>query len=284
MREKYCTLNVYFCRADDDMPQKITSIKNPRIKELLDLQSKPAARRKHKLFIVEGRKEIFRAAGAGYRLVSLWYCPDIGEGAYLDEILVAFQPGELIEVTPAVYAKIAYRGSTEGLVAVASTRELHLDNIRLGPNPLILVAEAIEKPGNLGALLRSADAAGVDAVLVGDPLVDLYNPNVVRSSIGTLFTSQVVADSTGNIIAWLREKGICIYATALSASVCYDEVDYTIPCALVMGTEATGLTPAWLEASDKNIIIPMRGNADSLNVSVTAAIVLFEACRQRRRN
>jgi len=265
------------------MPLKISSIRNPKVKELLDLQSKPAARRKHKLFIMEGRNEILRAAGAGYRLESLWYCPGIGEGTFLDEIIQACHPGELIEVTPAVYEKIAYRGSTEGLMAVAPIRALHLTGIRLSPNPLILVAEAIEKPGNLGALLRSADAAGVDAVLIGDPHVDLYNPNVIRSSIGTLFTCQVAADSKENIIAWLRENRICIYATALSASFPYDEVDYTLPCAIVLGTEATGLTPAWLEASDKNIIIPMMGKADSLNVSVTAAVVLFEACRQRHR-
>jgi RNA methyltransferase, TrmH family len=168
-----------------------------------------------------------------------------------------------------------------GVVALAKPKKISFETLKLSQNPLLLVLEKVEKPGNLGAILRTADAANVDAVIICDPQTDIYNPNVIRSGIGCVFTKQVVACSNKECIAFLKEKGISIFSTALTASKPYTEINFTVAAAIVMGTEATGLTQEWLENSTQNIIIPMLGEIDSMNVSVSAAIVVFEALRQR---
>jgi len=167
-------------------------------------------------------------------------------------------------------------------VAVSFPPENSLEKIKLSQNPLIIVLEAVEKPGNLGAILRTADAAGADAILVCDPLTDIFNPNTIRSSLGCVFSVPVVACSSHEAIHWLKSKSIQIFTTYLEASINYLDANYTQPTAIVSGTESTGLSQQWINAADQNLIIPMLGIADSLNVSVSTAIVLFEALRQRR--
>ena len=188
----------------------------------------------------------------------------------------------IIEVTPEIYGKIAYRGGTEGIMAEVRVRNLSLEDLRLRPDPLIVVLESVEKPGNLGAVLRSADAAGADAVLVCDPLTDLYNPNLIRSSLGGIFTVPCVATDSPSAIAWLKEHGIRILTAQLQDSVWYYDSDMKGGTAIVIGTESTGLTGIWRVSADEHIRIPMLGRLDSLNASVSAAILLFEAVRQRQ--
>ena len=187
----------------------------------------------------------------------------------------------LIETPEQLYKKIAYRDSTEGIIAEVAYKERTLEDLNLPENPVVVVLESVEKPGNLGAVLRSADAAGADAVLIGDPLTDLYNPNLIRASIGAVFTVPVVAAPSAQIIAFLKERGIQILTAQLQDSSLYYDVDMRRGTAIVMGTESTGLTDLWRKAADAHIRIPMLGRLDSLNVSVSAAILLFEAVRQR---
>ena len=189
---------------------------------------------------------------------------------------------KVFEVSRNVYEKIAYRGGTEGIIAEIKYKDRKLEDIRLKENPLVIVLESVEKPGNLGAVLRSADAAGADAVIICDPLTDLYNPNLIRSSIGAIFTRQVVAATSEETIAWLKAHGISILTAQLQDSSLYYDTPMTGPTAIVMGTESTGLTDIWRKAADRHILIPMLGALDSLNVSVSAAILLYEAVRQRR--
>jgi TrmH family RNA methyltransferase len=188
---------------------------------------------------------------------------------------------EVIIITQEVYQKIAYRNSTEGVIAISEAKDLNLEHLDLSANPLILVAEAPEKPGNIGALLRTADAAGLDAVIIANPLTDLYNPNIIRSSVGCLFTNSIATGSTSAIIDYLNKNQISIFCAALQASIPYTECDFTQGAAIVVGTESTGLSSNWLKESDQNIKIPMHGEIDSMNVSVAAGILIFEAKRQR---
>jgi TrmH family RNA methyltransferase len=256
----------------------ITSTHNPKIKSLLALE-KPRERRKQQLFLVEGKKEIGMALNAGYKIGNLFYCVDIFPEKDLKSL--GIEDKLLVPVTKELFDKIAVRENSGGVVAVAEMKTHRLEDIRLGKNPLVLVLESVEKPGNLGALLRTSDAAGVDAVILCDPQTDFYNPNVVRSSIGCIFTQQVAAATSEETIAWLRKNNIAIYCTYLKASRPYHEVNYTLPSAIVMGTEATGLSDVWVKNTQANIIIPMRGKIDSMNVSTAAAVVVFEAVRQR---
>ena len=261
------------------MHTKITSIQNPLIKEILQLQRKSRTRKKSGLFIIEGKREILLAIKGGYTLDKILFCPDIFNENDLNLFQTASESN--IQITVEVYQRIAQRESTEGVIAIAKSRELLLENIVLKDNPLILVAEAPEKPGNIGALLRTADAANVDAVLIANPKTDLYNPNIIRSSVGCVFTNQIATGTSSEIIAFLKKNDIAIYCAALSASKAYQTINYAMPTAIVVGTEAIGLSSEWLENATQNIIIPMQGQIDSLNVSVSAAILIFEAKRQR---
>ena len=263
----------------------ITSTQNPKIKNLLLLQEKSKARREQGLFVVEGRRELEHCIAAGYTIRTVFVCPEIARWpvwAGYDEAVIPGLTGDLIEIPETVYRKVAYRESTEGIIAEVECKSPSLEDLQLPENPLIVVLESVEKPGNLGAVLRSADAAGADAVLVCDPLTDLYNPNLIRASIGAVFTVPTVACSSADAIAFLQERGIQILTAQLQDSSFYYDMDMRRGTALVMGTESTGLTAAWRKAASAHIRIPMLGRLDSLNVSVSAAILLFEAVRQRQ--
>ncbi len=258
--------------------KQITSVQNPFIKLLVLLQEKAKNRKQTGTFIIEGKREIEIAIKGGYELETVLFYPEICSETEAKKIA---KTADLIEINKDIFQKLAYRDTTEGVLAVAKTKSLQLSDLVLSDNPLILVAEAPEKPGNIGALLRTADAANLDAVIIANPKSDLYNPNIVRSSVGCLFTNQIATATTDEIIAFLKEQKINFYCATLQNSTSYHTQDYTTPTALVVGTEATGLSQEWREAATQNIIIPMQGEIDSMNVSVAAAILIFEAKRQR---
>lgn len=261
--------------------ESITSAQNPKIRDLLSLQEKSRERRKKGLFVVEGRRELLHCIEAGYEPYSVFFCKDIIDANILEEIAEAAGECSFFEIPQHLYDKVAYRGGTEGVIAELKCKDMQLEALKLKENPLVVVLEAVEKPGNLGAILRSADASGVDAVIVCDPLTDLYNPNLIRSSIGAIFTVPVATASSEDTIKWLKANNIKIYTAQLQDSKWYYDTDMEGGTAIVMGTEATGLTDAWRKAADAHIKIPMLGKLDSLNVSVSAAILMFEAVRQR---
>ena len=268
--------------------ESITSAQNPKIKELLALQEKSKERRKKGLFVVEGRRELLHCIEAEFEPHTLFVCRDILSDKDFDKILGAIEENfcgstyPIIEISQQLYDKVAYRGGTEGIIAEMHCKELSLEGLKMKENPLVVILESVEKPGNLGAVLRSADASGVDAVIVCDPLTDMYNPNLIRSSIGAIFTVPVATASSEDTIAWLKSKGIKIYTAQLQDSEWYYDTDMKGGTAIVMGTEATGLTNIWRKAADAHIKIPMLGRLDSLNVSVSAAILMYEAVRQRK--
>ncbi|MEQ8423721.1 MAG: RNA methyltransferase [Cyclobacteriaceae bacterium] len=260
------------------MSPTLTSTSNPKIRHLLTLD-KARERRKENLFSIEGLKELLLAKEAGYKVFSVFYCEEMVEAKEL--ISLGFGNSQLQSVSKQVFEKIAYRETTGGVVGIAEMRHSTLAQLTLNKNPLLLILEAVEKPGNLGAILRTADAAGVDAVICCDPQSDFYNPNVIRSSVGCVFTNQIAVADTDQTIEWLRKNQIKIFCTYLEGSVAYTAVNYNQPCAIVMGSEASGLTEEWVKNADSNIVIPMKGKIDSMNVSVSAAITVFEALRQR---
>jgi len=265
------------------MIKEISSTQNSFIKELIQLKEKSRVRKKKSLFLIEGLRELSIALKGNYSVTKILFLPKIIDLSEIEKMFDKNNLPEFIAITDDVYKKIAYRETTEGVIALAKTKNHSITDLKLNTkNPLILIGESIEKPGNIGAILRTADAANIDAVIIANPKTDLYNPNVVRSSVGCLFTNKVVTGSNEEIISWLKENNVNIYSAALSASKPYTEIDYTHPSAIVVGTEATGLTNEWLDASTQNIIIPMEGEIDSMNVSVSAAIILFEAKRQRK--
>lgn len=273
--------------------ETITSAQNPRIKELLALQEKSRLRRGKNLFVVEGRRELEHCADAGFRVRTLFACREICPENDLENIIGKIRKAEkampqatdggpdIVEIPAALYEKTAYRGGTEGVIAEVEYRERTLETLTLRENPLVAVLESVEKPGNLGAVLRSADAAGADAVIVCDPLTDLYNPNLIRASIGAIFTVPTVATTSEKALEWLKGNDIQILTAQLQDSVPYYDTDMTKGTAVVMGTESTGLTDIWRRNADRHIRIPMLGSLDSLNVSVSAAILMYEAVRQR---
>ena len=262
------------------MIKEITSTQNPFIKQLLLLKEKSRERNKSGLFLIEGKREISLALKGNYKIETILFYSEL----FSEEQLNTLTTKQLntIEVSKEVYQKLAYRETTEGVIAIVKSKDLSLNTITLkSKNPLILIVEAPEKPGNIGALLRTADAANVDAVIIANPKTDLYNPNIIRSSVGCVFINQVATGSTSEIIQFLKENNINIYCAALQASVEYQTQDFTKPTAIVVGTEATGLSDEWLQHATQNIIIPMQGEIDSMNVSVAAGILIFEAKRQR---
>lgn len=260
----------------------ITSIQNPLIKQLLLLKEKSRERRKQGLFVIEGKRELGLAIEAGYTIDTLCYCDTLIPLADLRHELTFNDNVRVINISLDIYKKLAYRDTTEGVIAMVQSKPHELPHLHIkNENAFILVAEAPEKPGNIGALLRTADAANLDAVLIANPKTDLYNPNIIRSSVGCVFSRKVAMGITAEIIRYLKEHNFKVYCAALSASEVYTAVDYTGPTAIVVGTEATGLSQDWLTSSDKNIVIPMEGKIDSMNVSVSAAILIFEGKRQR---
>lgn len=263
------------------MSEKITSTGNQKIKDLMKL-NRSAERKSRNQFIIEGFREVQLALKMKADIKTIYICPEIIEEDVPDYYEFFTDKQQIIEVSREVYSKIAYRDDSNGIIAVAEIRKIQLSDIKLSANPLIIVLESVEKPGNLGAVLRTADAAKVDAVIISDLQTDIFNPNVVRSSIGCLFTNQVVCCSNSQALDWLKEKKITTFAAAISDySLPYHKENYKIPTAVIMGTEATGLSDFWLKNADKKIIIPMSGKIDSLNVSTSTAIIVFEARRQR---
>ena len=256
--------------------KQITSAQNPFIKSLTQLQEKAKARKQSGTFLIEGMREIELAIKGKYEIETILFLPEMVSNNQITK-----STNNPIEISKEVYQKLAYRDTTEGILAVAKTKSLQLADLRLPENPLILVMEAIEKPGNIGAVLRTCDAAKVDAVIIANPKTDLYNPKIVRSSVGCLFSNQIATGTTEEVIDFLIKNNINFYSATLQNSTSYHTQDYTTPTALVVGTEATGLTELWREKATQNIIIPMQGEIDSMNVSVAAAILIFEAIRQR---
>ncbi|MEN1784242.1 MAG: RNA methyltransferase [Bacteroidota bacterium] len=266
------------------MADTITSTQNPLVKKILQLKDKGRERKKTGLFVIEGLRELQLALKGGYALEKVFCCQDLSGSSEIQELLlkkIMALGVSLSFLSRAVYEKVAYRGSTEGIIAIAQSKSHDLDTLTLSNCPLILVAEAPEKPGNIGALLRTADAAGLDGVIIADPRGDLYNPNIIRSSVGCLFTTPVVLGSTSDIIDYLSNKNMTLFCASLEASKDYTSCNFTIPSAIAVGTESTGLSKKWRENANERIIIPMRGEIDSMNVSVSAAILIFEALRQR---
>ena len=259
---------------------KISSLQNTKVKQLVALQQKSSERRKQGVFVVEGIRELQHCLNAGYTINSIFFCPELTDTGALSSLLS--ESIASYEVSPEVYEKIAYRGSTEGVIATVQSKQLALKDLHLSKQPLLIVLESVEKPGNLGAILRSADAAGADAVIICDPLTDLYNPNLIRSSIGAIFSVPCIACSSDDCINFLKQNNINILTAQLHDSKLYYDTDMTCGTAIIMGTESTGLTDVWRKAADAHIRIPMLGQLDSLNVSVSAAILLFEAVRQRK--
>lgn len=258
--------------------EKIISLQNQRIKNIVKLQ-KASERRKQKLFVVEGLKEVKHVVECGYQLHSLYYCPEIAHDD-LPENIAPTAP-QVFEVSKDVFSKIAYRETTGGIIAVGYSRFLTFEELKLSKTPLVVVLEHVEKPGNLGAILRTADAAQVDAVIICDPATDLYNPNVIRASIGCVFSTQVISCSSKEAMSWLKKMNIRSYAAAIQTQKWYHESDFNQPAALIMGTESDGLSTQWRDFSEEIIKIPMMGINDSLNVSIATAVLIYEAMRQR---
>ena len=286
--------------------ETITSAQNRKVKELLTLVEKSKARSAAGLFVVEGQRELGHCLDAGFIPETLFICGEVMavqnnavNGAKtghlaeniegkdgLDALIAkaeALNPRlGVVQIPAFLYEKVAYRGSTEGIIAEVHSVPRSLEDLRLGERPLVMVLESVEKPGNLGAVLRSADAAGADAVIVCDPLTDIWNPNLIRSSVGAVFSVPVAVCTSADAIAFLKKRGIRILTAQLQDSEWYYDTDMTGATALVMGTESTGLTQAWRDSADAHIKIPMLGRIDSLNVSVSAAVLLYEGVRQRK--
>ena len=267
------------------MTEVITSAQNPKIRKLLSLQQKPAERRESGLFVLEGIRELQHCLSAGYAADSIFVCPEILDGAddRARRLLSAVPGSRLFEVSREVYSKIAYREGTEGIVAEIHSKDHSLGSLRLPERPLVLVAEDVEKPGNIGAMLRTCDAAGADALIICNPRTDLYNPNLIRASVGAVFTVRCAVCSSAEAIEYLKRNGLRILTAQLQDSSLYYDCDMRAGTAIVMGTEDIGVSDIWRKAADARIRIPMLGRLDSLNVSVSAAVLLYEAVRQRQK-
>lgn len=253
----------------------ITSLQNPKVKNLVKLIEKSSERKEQDLIVIEGLRELGLAISAGMEINQLYFCPSIGA---TQEALPSQQ---YFEVSKEVFAKVAYRENSDGYIALLKPRYYSLGTLPLTKNPFIIILESVEKPGNLGAILRTADAANIDAVIICDPRTDIYNPNAIRSSVGCIFTVPIVVSNNEDVKDWLDSKSISYYAAALTAKEVYTDIDFTKSSAIIMGTEATGLSDFWLNNSTSQIKIPMEGKIDSLNVSISTAVLTFEAKRQR---
>lgn len=262
-------------------PEYISSNQNPKIKLIHELYESKG-RKKHKLFIAEGNREIYIALQSGYQPRSIFLNKDYTEKlSYKIFSNFKIPPNIVFQLEPKLFSKISYREDTEGIIAIFEWKNHELNQLKLKKNPLLIVVESVEKPGNLGAILRTADAAQVDGVIVCNPIIDLYNPNVVRSSVGCIFSVPIALASSSDTIHWLKDKKITTYAAALQTAELYHLYDYKTATAIVFGTEADGLSKEWLTQADHTVKIPMLGKIDSLNVSNAVAIITFEAMRQR---
>lgn len=262
----------------------IESLQNPLIKQIRNLQKKSRDRRKSEIFVMEGIREINLALQSDYKIKSFLYCKEVASEVSLTQLFNSIpEHTERIAIGKQVYERLAYRASTEGVIAMVHEKKHDLATLKekLSNTPLLLVAEAPEKPGNIGALLRTADAANLDGVIIANPKTDLYNPNIIRSSVGCVFSMPIATGSTSEIIQFLNKNNIAIYSAILQDSKCYTDMDFTQSTAIVIGTEDVGLSQEWRKSSKQNISIPMQGKIDSMNLSVAAGILIFEAKRQR---
>ena len=260
----------------------ITSLHNPYVKLVARLRDHRQRRKAH-LIVINGARELSRAIAAGVPLREIFVCPELCRGEEARRLLEILPGtgGQRLDVTEAVFARLAFGQRSEGIVGIAAVPQRRLDDLVLPANPLVAVLEGVEKPGNVGAVMRSADGAGVSALVVADPRTDLFNPNAIRASLGTIFSLPVAAAAPDDVLAWLRVRGLQILAARVEGSVSYSEVDYRRPTAIVLGSEAQGLTSRWNGDDVQAIRLPMRGVADSLNVSTAAAVLFYEALRQR---
>ena len=264
----------------------ISSVDNPHVKQVLHLREK-RERDKSGLFLIEGYRELLRATESAIVIKELFICPELFLGSNEPALIKKIKDfnGHIITCSEKVFSKISYRDRPDGLLATAVQMRYSLEYLQKKlisvKAPLLVIAEAVEKPGNLGTILRSADGAGAHAVIVSDRCTDIYNPNVVRSSVGTLFTLPVLESTTEELLSWLKKQKITILSAMPQARSLYTEVDMTGPIAIVMGTEQLGLSKRWKEEADIQVRIPMQGMADSLNVAQACTLLLYEAARQR---
>ena len=261
--------------------EQITSLQNPSVKKIVELRE-PKARRESGLIVIDGLREVSMALNAGVKLERVYYCPKFlnpkDHAAILEKI--SKSGAEILEASDAVFHKIAF-GDRQEMVAVAKAPQSQMGQWTKIKNPLYIVLETLEKPGNLGAILRTAEAAGVSGVIVCEKKTDIYNPNVIRSSLGTVFTVAVTATSNEECLEFLRERRVVVAAAFPSAKKFYTQVDLSKPAAVILGSEGQGLTDFWDKAADEKIKIPLLGKVDSLNVSVSAAVIIYESLRQR---
>ena len=250
----------------------ITSPSNPLVKELVRLRSR-RHRDRSQQFVIEGVRPLAIAAGAGVEILQQVVCPELGGRA-------TFQDVPVVEMSAGPFRKASQRQGPDGVMGVARHLDTRLEALPSSPS-LVLLVEAIEKPGNLGAMLRTADAAGADAVVVTDPATDVHNPNVIRASQGALFTVPLAVSHRDGTLEWLRSNRVRLVTTSPNAGRAPWEIDLTVPVAIAVGAEAVGLSPELIDASEEELRIPMSGTVDSLNASVSAAVVLYEARRQR---
>ena len=252
---------------------RITSLQNVRVKDAVRLRD-GRHRQKQGRILIEGRRELNRAVAVGVNILELFVCEPPDEE--LPEC-----DAEIISVSKPVFEKLSFGSRGEGILGVAEMPRPKLDDAKLPDAPLVVVLEGVEKPGNVGAVLRSADAAGVSALIVADAGTDLFNPNTIRASLGAIFTVPTFAATATETLDWLRRRNLKIFAARVDGSIPYTQADYRGGCALVLGAEATGLTPTWTSDATTAIQLPMLGEVDSLNVSATAAVLFYEALRQR---
>lgn len=258
----------------------ITSLQNPKIKEAVKLRDR-RPREESGLFLIEGYRELKRALEANRQIEVLFYCPELFLGSNEEHLKIQCKSALHLKCTPEVFKKISYRDRPDGLLAIAPQMHLKLSDLKLKKNPFLVVAESIEKPGNLGTILRSCDAAGVDGVIVCDPTTDIHNPNVVRSSVGTLFTLPVIEAESQETFEFLKKNHIAIVAATPHAKLEFTQADLNVPLAIIVGTEQYGLSEKWMKNADISVRIPMFGVADSLNVASATTLLLYEVVRQR---
>ena len=254
----------------------ITSPQNPRVKHIVKLREDKRQRQKDGLLLVEGFDEIQLAVSAGHKLQTLLTAPELASRQ------LTFSAAESLTVSRAVFEKMSYRDNPDGWLAVLPIPHTALNDLALSHSPLVIVAESVEKPGNLGAILRTADAAHVDALLVCNPRVDVWNPNVIRASRGAVFSVPVVECDNASALEWLKSHKLRVLAATPSAEIMYSDVDMCQPTAIAVGTEDEGLTDFWMTNADVKVKIPMMGKVNSLNVSVSTALIVYEAVRQRK--
>jgi len=268
------------------MPRdKIVSLTNPHVKEVVRLRA-GGHRKDSGVTIVDGAREILRALENGVKFREFYVCPELlGRDEEQKQLQIRLSESKVpvFEVTRIVFAKIAYGDRQEGVLGICAIPKRSLADLKLKANALVVIVEHVEKPGNLGAILRTCDAAGVSGVLVCDSKTDLYNPNVIRASVGTIFAVNTVQCSNDEALRFLKNKGVKIYAASPQAQTIYTKINLTGAIAIVLGSEQEGLSDFWDKNADARVKIPMHGRADSLNVSTSAAILIYEAIRQRIR-